>query len=81
MDSAMVKSRNYYFYFSEVGDEFFLQLTAEGLIRKKDQFGRTGFVYKQNRDRNEALDCCVYAIAAYNHRKAEFEPYLEREDK
>lgn len=51
-------------HFPQYGDEYFKQLTAEKLVTKRN---RRGFVVQEwvkTRDRNEALDCRVYARAA-----------------
>lgn len=49
-----------------VNEEFFAQLCAE---HKETRYNRSGiathFVWVQDRDRNEALDCAVLALAAY----------------
>jgi phage terminase large subunit GpA-like protein len=62
-------------------DEYFSQLTAEGL---RTRFVR-GFAVKEwvkNRPRNEALDCRVYAYAAFklipDHQKAKSVPLSTR---
>ena len=44
--------------------EYFLQLTAECLVTEKDPKGFPKRVWRKNRERNEALDCRVYARAA-----------------
>lgn len=53
-----------YCHFPKYGDEYFKQLTAERLVTVKN---RRGFPYREwrkQRERNEALDCRVYARAA-----------------
>lgn len=45
-------------------DEYFRQLTAEKLVKKKDKRGRFVQEWVKTRDNNEALDCEVYAYAA-----------------
>lgn len=48
----------------ELSDEFWAQLTAESpetVVERGKQITR----WKQHRPRNEALDCAVYALAAY----------------
>jgi phage terminase large subunit GpA-like protein len=45
-------------------EEFFKQLTAESLHHTKLKSGATKFEWKKSRERNEALDCRVYALAA-----------------
>jgi len=47
----------------DYGIEYFSQLTAEKRITKK-RFGFAYRVWEKMRDRNEALDCRVYAMAA-----------------
>lgn len=61
---TMLKSPKEMIHFSNTLDEeFFRQLTAEKMIVKKIKgFDRIEFV--KTRDRNEALDCFVYAYAA-----------------
>lgn len=44
-------------------DEYFAQLTAEQLVRRYKK-GVPYLVWESKRDRNEALDCLVYALAA-----------------
>ena len=45
-------------------EEYFKQLTAESLHHTKLKSGATKFEWKKSRERNEALDCRVYALAA-----------------
>ncbi len=45
-------------------EEFFKQLTAESLNHTKMKSGATKFEWKKSRERNEALDCRVYGLAA-----------------
>jgi len=54
-----------YMHFSdELPDEYFKQLTAEKIVTRYHKgFKRREFV--KTRPRNEALDCFVYALAAY----------------
>jgi len=54
-----------YMHFSdELSDEYFKQLTAEKIVTRFHKgFKRREFV--KTRPRNEALDCFVYALAAY----------------
>ena len=61
---TMLKSPGDMIHFSsELDEEFYKQLTAEKMIIKKVKgFDRIEFV--KTRDRNEALDCFVYAYAA-----------------
>jgi len=52
-------------HFPEYGPEFFKQLTAEVLVgRDVRRTGRKKFEWEKTRERNEALDCRVYARAA-----------------
>lgn len=54
-----------YVHFSDtLSDEYFRQLTAEKAVIKYHR-GFKRRMYQKFRDRNEALDCMVYAIAAY----------------
>ncbi len=54
-----------YVHFSDVlNDEYFRQLTAEKIVTRYHR-GFKKRVYEKIRSRNEALDCMVYAIAAY----------------
>lgn len=54
-----------YVHFSDtLDDEYFKQLTAETVITTFTR-GFKKRIYKKTRPRNEALDCMVYAIAAY----------------
>lgn len=60
-------------------EEFFLQLTAEKMmIRKVKGYPKVEFV--KTRDRNEALDCFVYAYAAMLGLNVNWEK-LEKSDK
>lgn len=55
----------YQFFPCDYDTEYFQQLVSESLQRKKSKLtGRISYVYVKNRDRNEALDCRVYARAA-----------------
>ena len=54
-----------YVHFSDVlSDEYFRQLTAEKVVTRFHR-GFKKRIYEKIRPRNEALDCMVYAIAAY----------------
>lgn len=55
-----------YCHFPEYEPEFFKQLTAESLMKKVVN-GQTVFNWEKSRDRNEALDCRVYARAAASY--------------
>jgi len=52
-----------YCHFPEYPDEYFKMLTAEQLIRKTIR-GYSKYQWEKMRDRNEALDCRIYARAA-----------------
>ena len=57
-------SAGYIHFNSHLDDEYFRQLTAEKIVTRFHKgFKRREFV--KTRARNEALDCFVYAIAAY----------------
>jgi len=51
-------------HFPEHGDEWFRQLTAEQLVTRRNKKGYIVREWEKTRDRNEALDCRVYAMAA-----------------
>lgn len=54
-----------YVHFSDqLNDEYFRQLTAEKIVTRYHK-GFKKRVYEKIRARNEALDCMVYAVAAY----------------
>jgi len=53
-----------YCHFPKYGEEYFKQLTAEHLITVKDKRGFAHREWSKQRERNEALDCRVYARAA-----------------
>jgi phage terminase large subunit GpA-like protein len=69
-----------------VNTEYFKQLTAEKQVKKqkkfhpKDQHGYSDYVFKKIRDRNEALDCFVYAFAAKEHLRPNFSALLQKEN-
>jgi phage terminase large subunit GpA-like protein len=50
-------------HFPEYGQDFFKQLCSEKLVVKMVR-GRLNYAYEKVQDRNEALDCRVYARAA-----------------
>lgn len=54
-----------YIHFSDhLGEEYYRQLTAEKIITRFHKgYGKRTFV--KTRERNEALDCMVYAMSAY----------------
>jgi phage terminase large subunit GpA-like protein len=53
-----------YVHLPMVDDEFCQQLVAEDLVTVTDKKGYLVRMFKRHRDRNEALDCRVYARAA-----------------
>lgn len=53
-----------YCHFPEYGPEFFRQLTAEEVVVHVNKRGYREFSWEKKRERNEALDCRVYARAA-----------------
>lgn len=53
-----------YCHFPEYAAEHFKQLTAEQVVVRQDKRGYRTFTWEKTRDRNEALDCRVYARAA-----------------
>lgn len=57
-------------------DEFFKQLTAEKFVKKYEK-GRTKMEWRKTRKRNEALDCRVYNLAAYEILKPNINPIEE----
>jgi len=61
----------------DVDDEWFKQLTAEKLMTKHVK-GIPTRVWKQIRARNEALDCAVYAFAAYASLNANLDRIAQR---
>jgi len=48
-------------------EEYFQQLTSERKVAKNNK-GKTVYVWEKSRPRNEALDCRVYATAAFGLR-------------
>ena len=61
----------------DVDEEYFRQLTAEKLMTKHIK-GVPTRVWKKIRARNEALDCAVYAFAAYASLNANLERIANR---
>jgi phage terminase large subunit GpA-like protein len=53
-----------YCHFPKYDAEFFKQLTAERLVARKNKQNYTKLEWQKTRERNEALDCRVYARAA-----------------
>jgi phage terminase large subunit GpA-like protein len=60
-----------------VDEDYFRQLTAEKLMTKHVK-GIPTRVWKKIRARNEALDCAVYAFAAYASLNANLERIASR---
>ncbi len=66
-DERLADGSNYpagYCHFPKYGEEYFKQLTAERLVTVKDNRGFARRNWHKMRERNEALDCRVYARAA-----------------
>jgi phage terminase large subunit GpA-like protein len=59
-----------------VDEEYFLQLTAESLIKFREK-GQVKFLWKKNRERNEALDCEVLAYAALIALNPDLQQYAD----
>ena len=55
-----------------IDGEWFKQLTAEQLVTRKDRRGFSRYEWQKLRERNEALDCRVYARAAAYAMGADF---------
>lgn len=53
-----------YCHFPEYDAEYFKQLTAERIVIRRNKKGFSVFEFVKDRERNEALDCRVYARAA-----------------
>lgn len=53
-----------YCHFPEYDEEYFKQLTAEKVVTKRNRKGYTAQEWVKDRERNEALDCRIYARAA-----------------
>lgn len=51
-------------HFPKYGEDYFKQLTAERLVTSKNKRGFPFREWRKERERNEALDCRVYARAA-----------------
>lgn len=56
-------------------EEYFKQLTAEVFVRKYEK-GKVYEGWKKIRERNEALDCYVYATAALEFMKPVYDQYV-----
>jgi phage terminase large subunit GpA-like protein len=66
-DEQLANSEKYpagFCHFPKYGEEYFKQLTAERLVTVKDRRGFPHREWRKLRERNEALDCRVYARAA-----------------
>ena len=59
-----------------VDEEYFLQLTAESLIKIREK-GQIKFLWKKTRERNEALDCEVLAYAALIALNPDLQQYAD----
>lgn len=57
----------------EYDQEYFLGITAEELVEEPQPHGASKRVWKKRRERNEPLDCRVYALAALDALKPNFE--------
>jgi phage terminase large subunit GpA-like protein len=58
-------------HFPEYSKEYFEQLTAEQLVTKTGKNGYRKTEWQKRRDRNEALDVRIYAMAAANSLRTE----------
>ena len=66
-DEQLAQGESYppgYCHMPKYDDEYFKQLTAERLVTVKDRRGFPHREWRKLRERNEALDCRVYARAA-----------------
>lgn len=66
-DEELAKGATYphnYCHFPEYADEYFKQLTAETLTKRRTRQGYEVPEWVKTRERNEALDCRVYAMGA-----------------
>jgi phage terminase large subunit GpA-like protein len=57
----------------EYDQEYFLGITAEELVEDPKPNGTSKRIWKKRRERNEPLDCRVYAIAALDALRPNFE--------
>jgi phage terminase large subunit GpA-like protein len=57
----------------EYDQEYFLGITAEELVEEPRPNGASKRVWKKRRERNEPLDCRVYALAALDALRPNFE--------
>ncbi len=63
-----------------IDEEYFLGLTAEKRVTEYNK-GFPKLVWKQHRNRNEPLDCCVYSLAAYYNLNPNMEEIHRRRKK
>jgi phage terminase large subunit GpA-like protein len=63
-DNGVISFPSGYVHLPAVDAEYVQQLCAEQLVTKKDRHGYQQREWQKMRDRNEALDCFVYARAA-----------------
>ena len=61
-----------------VDDEFFKQLTAEVYTAETKTNGEKVYAWKKIRERNEALDCAVYARAAIEALRLDFDKLKQK---
>ncbi|MDD0852986.1 phage terminase large subunit family protein [Halobacteriovorax sp. GB3] len=72
-----------FMHFPQYDEEYFKMLTAEVLKSKRNKAGFTKYFWEKIRDRNEALDCRVYSIAALESltysqwKESKFEQYAK----
>lgn len=70
-------------HFPQYSEEYFKQLTAERLLIKKNRRGFSQTEWVKERERNEALDCRIYARAAASlvglDRQKDVEPETRQE--
>ena len=84
--SVALPGPGYIHFPTGLDEEYFKQLASEKRVRKqkkfnsKDPFGYSQYVYKKIRERNEALDCFVYAFAAKDHLRPNFPDLLRKEN-
>lgn len=65
-DEQIAEGRGYpagFCHFPQYGEEYFRQMTSEQLVVRLVK-GRRKYEWEKTRDRNEALDCRIYARAA-----------------
>jgi len=65
---------------ADFGEAYFKQLTAETkIIEVRSGIKKAVWKLRQGRRRNEALDCCVYALAAVRFLNPNWHALLKRE--